>query len=201
MIALTCAAGSRSASRIVALPCRQSEYDHFVEAYGPPARPAEPAPYLQICTTPGQRDAAGAARIAHLHESYERELAFFTGVVAGREKPPSLTSRGAGAHAGRCRTWRTRAAKCGSRRTRRRRDAVEPTRGAGAIAAWWWGPRGGTPVRARLSSARPPAARLVGLWPFLAFLDRDEESIGGRVRGRLPVRPRPLRRALYGSPA
>jgi hypothetical protein len=26
-------------------------------------------------------------------ESYERELAFFTGVVAGREKPPSLSEQ------------------------------------------------------------------------------------------------------------
>ena len=94
VIALTCAGGlSISLDVSWHFHVDKQEYDHFVELYGTsgsgllnPLRVFQHLYDNLVNVTPqAQR------RIGNIYmESYERELAFFTGVVAGREKPPSL---------------------------------------------------------------------------------------------------------------
>jgi predicted dehydrogenase len=97
VIALTCAGGlSITLDVSWHFLVEREEYDHFLNLYGTagsgllnPLRVFQRMHGNLVNVTPQSQ-----RRIGNIYmESYERELAFFTGVVAGREKPPPLSEQ------------------------------------------------------------------------------------------------------------
>jgi predicted dehydrogenase len=97
VIALTCAGGLSITIEVSwHFLVDDQEYDHFVDLYGTagsgllnPLRVFQHMHGNLVNVTPQSQ-----RRIGNIYmESYERELAFFTGVVAGRERPPPLTEQ------------------------------------------------------------------------------------------------------------